>query len=95
MKIIRNGKEIELTADEIFRAYLEQERIYDIQNIKDNASSYLDEPEYRSLMDSEAVINKAADILRIDQDKYNMDFENALEEAYAFVRKNMEAVRLS
>lgn len=39
MKIIRDNKEIELTENELFNAYEEQQHLFDIQNIEDNMKS--------------------------------------------------------
>jgi len=82
MKIIREGKEIELTREELFNAYIEQENIFDIQNIEDNMEKYLNESEYKLLKDNKEFIEDAASELRKNQDKYDMDFVNAIREAF-------------
>lgn len=82
MKIIRNGKEIELTDEELFSAYKEQENKYDLQNIEENMAYYLSETEYSILRDNSEFINEAANKLRINQDKYSMSYERALNEAF-------------
>lgn len=82
MKIIREGKEIELTREELFNAYLEQENIFDIQNIEDNMENYLDESEYDLLKDNKEFIEDTANELRRNQDKYDIDYENAIREAF-------------
>lgn len=82
MKIIREGKEIELTREELFNAYIEQENIFDIQNIEDNMEKYLNESEYKLLKDNKEFIEDAASELRRNQDKYDMDYENAIREAF-------------
>lgn len=46
MKIIRGNQEIELTREELFEAYEEQVRNYDMQNIANNMSVYLDSDIY-------------------------------------------------
>lgn len=86
MKIIRDGKEIELTKDELFKAYMEQENIFDIQNIEDNMENYLDESEYDLLKDNKEFIEEAANELRRNQDKYDMDYENSIREAFEEVK---------
>lgn len=78
MKIIREGKEIELTPDEIFQAYLEQEHLFDIQNIENNMEYHLSEEEYEELKDNRDFIEEATDELRHNQDKHDMDYEYAL-----------------
>ena len=82
MIITREGKEIELTREELFNAYMEQENIFDIQNIEDNMENYLEESEYGLLKDNKEFIEEAASELRRNQDKYDMDFENAIREAF-------------
>lgn len=82
MKIIREGKEIELTKEELFNAYLEQENLFDIQNIEDNMECYLDENEFDMLKGNENFIEETANELRRNQDKYDMDYENAIREAF-------------
>ena len=82
MKIVRDGKEIELTKDEIFKAYLEQESMYDIENIEENMSNFLSEDEYEILKDKETFISDAASLLRLNQDKYDMSYECALNDAF-------------
>lgn len=86
MKIIRDGKEIELTSNELFNAYCEQERIFDIHNIEDNMENYLDVSEYDLLKDNREFIEETASELRRNQDKYDMDFENAIREAFKSVK---------
>lgn len=86
MKIIRDGKEIELTKDELFNAYMEQENIFDIQNIEDNMENYLDESEYDLLKNNKEFIEEAANVLRRNQDKYDMDYENSIREAFEEVK---------
>lgn len=82
MKIIRDGKEIELTKEEVFNAYMEQENIFDIQNIEDNMENYLDELEYDLLKNNKEFIEETANELRRNQDKYDMDYEDAIREAF-------------
>lgn len=86
MKIIREGKEIELTSTELFDAYVEQEHLFDIQNIINNMVNNLSEDEYEKLKDNRDFIEYAADELRRNQDKYDMDFEYALPEAIRKVK---------
>ena len=81
MKIVRDGKEIELTDEELFRAYQEQERIYDMQNIEDNMAAYLDEKEHEKLEDNQSFIEKAAGILRERLDE-GWNYDNALSEPF-------------
>lgn len=81
MKIIRDGKEIELTSDELFQAYEEQEWIYDIQNIEDHMAEYLDDGEYEKLKDNRNFIESAAKLLREKQDK-GSNYETAMQDAF-------------
>lgn len=86
MQIVRDGKEIELTKDELFKAYMEQENIFDVQNIEDNMENYLDESEYDLLKDNKEFIEEAANVLRRNQDKYDMDYENSIREAFEEIK---------
>lgn len=79
MKIIREGKEIELTREELFSSYMEQENIFDIQNIEDNMENYLNESEYDLLKNNKQFVEDAASELRRNQDKYDMDMKMQLE----------------
>ena len=81
MKINRDGKQYELTANELFQAYKEQEHIYDLDNIRMNMEDYLDEDVYECLKDNEEFIAEAAERLRNNQNKHNMDYESALDAA--------------
>lgn len=82
MKIIREEKEIELTKEELFNAYLEQENLFDVENIEDNMECYFDEDEVEMFKDNKDFIEEAANELRRNQDKYGMDYENAIREAF-------------
>ena len=94
MKITRNGQDIELTPDEPFQAYLEQESIFDRQNVKDNLKERLDELDrsylYPKLKKDDDFINTAASELRRNQDKYDMDYLSALEEAFRTTLRKWE-----
>lgn len=87
MKIIRNGQEYELTSDELFQAYIEQEYLFDRENIVNNMDWCLDEAEFEVLKDNQEFIADATDKLRRNQDKYNMDYEYALSDAFQTAKK--------
>lgn len=82
MTIIREGKRFELTKEELLKAYMEQENIFDIQNIEGNMENYLDESEYGLLKDNKQFIKDAGRELRRNQDQYDMGYENAIREAF-------------
>lgn len=86
MVIVRDGKEIELTKDEIYSAYLEQESMFDLENIDLNMEVYLSKEEYELLKDNKDFMEEAAYELRRNQDKYDMDYEFALKEAFDTVK---------
>ena len=86
MKIIREGKVIELTTDELFAAYQKQEALFDIQNIKENMQNYLNEQEYDTLKNNQEFINDAAVELRRNQDKFDMTYEYAMREAFSEIK---------
>lgn len=81
MKIIRNGQEIELTKEELHKAYIEQQHILDMSYIKLNLEKYLDENEYIRLKDNQEFIKEVAKELRENQDRWGMDFDHAIEDA--------------
>ena len=87
MKITRDGKEYELTSDELYNAYIEQEGIFDRENIENNMELYLDEEAYELLKDNDDFIEEAAQKLRRNQDKYDMNYEYALSDAFQSVKK--------
>ena len=88
MVIVRDGKEIELTKDEIYQAYLEQESMFDLENIDLNMEVYLSKEEYELLKDNKDFMEEAAYELRRNQDKYDMDYESALKEAFDTVKNS-------
>lgn len=63
MKITRNGAEFELTKEELFEAYVEQEHIWDVNYVRD---TLLDFEEYDSIPENkrEDVIEKIATAMR-------------------------------
>lgn len=88
MKIVRDGQEYELTSSELYDAYIEQEEIFDRQNIENNIENYLDEDEYEKLKDNHDFIEEAARQLRRNQDKYDMAYEYALDDAIRSTKKD-------
>lgn len=82
MKIIRNGQEFELSKDELFKAYKEQQALFDTQIINDNMEKYLDKTEYAALKNNQSFIEETASELRRNQDKYDMDYEYAIRKAF-------------
>lgn len=88
MIIVRDGKEIELTKDEIYQAYLEQESMFDLENIDLNMETHLSKEEYELLKDNKEFMEEAAYELRRNQDKYDMDYEFALKEAFDTVKNS-------
>jgi len=82
MKIIRDGKEFELTREELIEAYQEQEAIYDRMNIRDNMEGYLNYEEYKRLKGNQDFIDDAAFRLRENQDRHDMGYDAALAEAF-------------
>lgn len=81
MEIYRDGRVIELTEQEIFLAYQEQEHIYDMENVKGNLETYLPPEDYVKLKENKRFIEEAAYLLRRYLDKNNMSYEFAIAEA--------------
>lgn len=84
MKIIRDGKEIELTAEELRSAYWEQEHLFDIEDV-------VSELEYRCEFDSNGaaqkiledpeLISDIADEKRHEMDEYEVSWYDATQTA--------------
>lgn len=81
MKIIRDGKEFELTREELFNAHAEQRWLFAVENIEMNMENYLEDDEYEILKDNREFIEDAAHELIRNEDKYDMDYSEALKDA--------------
>lgn len=81
MKFIRDGKEFELTREELFNAYVEQRWLFAVENIEMNMENYLEDDEYEILKDNREFMEDAAHELVRNEDKYNMDYSEALKDA--------------
>lgn len=82
-----NGQmmEIELTKGELFSAYREQERAFDLASCDDYLDDTYRDEEWYSTLDEEKrneLLENAADELRRNIDKYDMDFEYAMSDAF-------------
>lgn len=92
MKIARkiNGQvcEIELTENELFNAYEEQQFLWDRDTTKERLSQ-TDDDMFDDLTDEqfECIINQTAYEMRRQMDKYGYDTDNALDEAISVVKK--------
>lgn len=82
MIIVRDGKEFELTPEELRKAFWEQNRLYDIEDIKINMEVYMDENDYELLKDNMEFISFAADELRQWQEESELGFSAALSKAF-------------
>lgn len=89
MEIYRDGKVIELTEQEVFSAYEEQENIYDMENVRENMENYLDLGSYLKLKENQEFIEEAAYLLRTYLDKNSMDYEFAIAEAIKDAAKSI------
>jgi len=86
MKIIRDGKEIELSSFELEEAYYEQERRNDIKSVIDMVSlGFLpdigDEWLVQRILDDEAMISWIASEKRRRMDDYSMGEQAAMAES--------------
>ena len=81
MKIIGDGKEFELTREELFNAYVEQRWLFAVENIEMNMENYLENDEYEVLKDNREFVEDAAHELIRNEDKYDMDYNEALKDA--------------
>ena len=100
MKIFRDGKEYELTPEELFEAYLEQEHIYDVDDVKSELELIVvddtDEEEYidaaKRIYADEDKLDSVACSKRHKMDKHNMDWVCAVSEAVSeAIREEMES----
>lgn len=81
MKIYRDGKEFVLTESELFNAYLEQEYLFDREDCLYELNAVVPESELNAISDAEIdkILDSAAEKLRKNIDKYEMDFPYARE----------------
>ena len=107
MKIQRevNGQmmEFELTSGELFAAYCEQEHQYDVSDIRDKLEGEMDRGEFEAeygfpvelVLDNPDLLEEMADEKRRNQDKYDMDWEYARDDAIKSIidehREDLEA----
>lgn len=86
MKIERNGIKYELTAQELWVAYCEQQHLNDISDIELNLEDNLSENRIRNVENNRDFLDTAACFLRGNLDDLGMDFDiavsRAIEEAY-------------
>jgi len=85
IKRVINGAEIEieLTKEEVFDAYCEQEHKWDIRSCNEYYDCmYWDEDWYNDKNIRENIIEEAAMNLRRNIDKYEMSFDYAIAEAF-------------
>jgi hypothetical protein len=93
IKRIIGGREfeIELTKEELFNAYCEQEYAWDVESCRNNLDSgiYFGEEWYEDLDEKteKQIIEEAAYHLRRNIDKYEMSYDYAMDEAFATVLK--------
>lgn len=80
MKIIRDGREYELTTVELDMAYLEREKMYARTNILENLRYRLSQNEYEFLSENEDFIKTATDLL-IEYQDGGHSYEEALDNA--------------
>lgn len=86
IKRIINGKEIEieLTKEEVYDAYCEQEHKWDIESCEDHYDCvYYGEDWYHDENIRRCIIEEASMRLRRYIDKYEMSFDYAIAEAFA------------
>lgn len=86
MYIVRSGEKIKLTSEELIEAYAEQRNLYDIESVEINISLYLDEKSYEALKDNQDFIKEVAEKYRENRDRYNMNHDTALDEAFCCVK---------
>ena len=87
MKIFRGNIEFELSDDELYNAFLEQQNRFDKEDIISSLEYYTNE-DYElieALENNKVFIEEAAHELRRIIDKYNVVLEVALDETMRFI----------
>lgn len=84
MKITRDGKEYELTKEELWQAFCEQQHLNDISDIDLNLDSYLSEDDVDKVEDNKEFFDEAAYALRSNLDELNMSFDYAISKAIEY-----------
>lgn len=93
MKITRDGKEIELTRDELYSAWNEQQHKWDCEYILESLMEYLDDLDEKEIEaitgNSELISDIAHQWRKYINNNNNGDFEYAcFVDAYDFVTEN-------
>lgn len=83
MKIVRNGIEIELTGEELCNAYYEQQFLFDREDCRYTLTEFLTESQMNAIIGNkiDEILDFAANQLRRNLDKYEMDFFYARDQA--------------
>lgn len=76
---------------EFIMAYKEQEKLYDMENVRENMGTYLTAEQYVKLKENQSFIEEAAFLLRTYLDKNNMTYESAIAEA---IKDAAESVKI-
>ena len=97
MKIVRDGKEYELTSNELYEAYREQEALYDIDDVKSELECIADGDDEnlrtvaaRVVLADDCLLKEVAHQKRRNEDKYGMNWNAAVHDAVADM---LESVR--
>ena len=85
------GMRINFSVHEFVLAYKEQEKLYDMENVRENMGTYLTAEHYVKLKGNKSFIEEAAFLLRTYLDKNNMTYEYAIAEA---IKDAAESVKI-
>lgn len=91
MKITRNGIEYELTTQELWEAFCEQQHLNDISDIYLNLDCYLSEDDVEKVKDNEEFFDDAAYALRSNLDELNLSFDAALSKTIEYAYDEFNA----
>lgn len=88
MTITRDGKTYTLTPDELYNAFVEQRKLFDIDNVEYEA----EDDKYTEAQGDYILkhAKEAAYLLRCNIDKYDMEFEYAMDAAIKDVLNNFK-----
>lgn len=81
MKIIRNGKEYELTSNELYEAYLEKEHEIYVEEIEFVLGAYMSKKAYEKFQDNKEFIDQVANFTIAYVERKGWAFQDAVEMA--------------
>lgn len=91
MKITRDNKEYELTKEELWQSFCEQQHLNDISEINFYLSCHLSDDDVEKVKDNEEFFDEAAYALRSNLDELDMGFDAAISKAIEYTYDDFKA----